>query len=94
LGARRGTIFSAVVLESASIAAIGMLVGFLVHAVILSAAAWVIRAQTGVVIDPLAVHSVLWWAPIGMIALSALAGFIPAWKAYRTDVAANLIPIS
>lgn len=94
LGARRATIFSAVVMESASIAAIGMFVGFLVHAAIISAVAWIIRAQTGVVLDPLSWHPVLFWAPLGMVALSALAGFIPAWKAYRTDVAANLVPIS
>jgi len=94
LGAHRATVFSAIVLESASIAAIGMVAGFLVYGAIMSAVAWIIRAQTGVVIEPLSWHPVLLWAPLGMVALSALAGSVPAWKAYRTDVAANLVPIA
>jgi putative ABC transport system permease protein len=46
-----------------------------------------------VVLDFLAWNPVLLWAPAGMIGLSALAGIVPALKAYRTDVAANLAPI-
>jgi putative ABC transport system permease protein len=94
LGARRGTIFSTVVLESAAISAIGMAAGFVVYLAITLAAAAVIRAQTGVVLDALAPHPVMFWAPAGMIALGALAGIVPAWKAYRTDVAENLAPAS
>lgn len=55
-------------------------------------AATIVQAQTGVVLDPLAWHPVLVWAPLGLIGLSALAGFVPALKAYRTDVATNLAP--
>ena len=94
LGARRGTIFSAVVLESAAISAIGMAVAFVIYGAIITAVAAVIRAQTGVVIDPLTMHPVLLLAPAGMIALGAVAGIVPAWKAYRTDVAENLVPAS
>jgi putative ABC transport system permease protein len=94
LGARRGTIFSAVVLESAAISALGMAVAFVVYGSIVTAVAAVIRAQTGVVIEPLAWHPVLALAPAGMIGLGALAGIVPAWKAYRTDVAENLVPAS
>ncbi len=94
LGARRGTIFTAVVLESAAISAIGMAVAFVIYGVIVTVVAAVIRAQTGVVIDPLTLHPVLALAPAGMIALGALAGIVPAWKAYRTDVAENLVPVS
>jgi putative ABC transport system permease protein len=94
LGARRGTIFSAVVLESAAISALGMAVAFVVYGSIVTAVAAVIRAQTGVVIEPLAWHPVLALAPVGMIGLGALAGIVPAWKAYRTDVAENLVPAS
>jgi putative ABC transport system permease protein len=94
LGARRRTIFSAIVLEAVAIAAIGMVVAFAVHLTILSGVAAIVRAQTGVVLDPLAPHSVMVWAPLGMIALAALAGSVPAWKAYRTPVAENLAPVS
>jgi putative ABC transport system permease protein len=94
LGARRGTIFSAVVLEAAAISALGMAVAFAVYSGIVVVVAGVIRAQTGVVIDPLAWHPVLVLAPAGMIGLGALAGIVPAWKAYQTDVAENLVPVS
>lgn len=93
LGARRSTIAWTVVLEAIAIAAIGALISYVLYGVILTSAGAVIRAQTGVVLDPLAWHPVLVFAPLGLIALSAVAGLVPAWKAYRTDVASNLVPI-
>ena len=92
LGARRLTIFSTVVLEAVFIAVLGMLLGFLVYGLILSAVAGFMRAQTGVVFEPFAWHPVMLWGPVGLIALSALAGVVPAIKAYNTDVAENLSP--
>jgi putative ABC transport system permease protein len=94
LGARRRLIFGTVVLESAAIAALGMVLAFAFYAVIVGIAAAVIQAQTGVVLDAFAPHAVMLWAPLGMIALGALAGVVPAWKAYRTPVAENLVPVS
>ncbi len=94
LGAHRATIFSAVVLEAAAIATLGMAAGYVVHGAIMATVAALIRAQVGVVIDPLAVHPVLALAPAGMILLSALAGTIPAFKAYQTEVAEYLVPTS
>ncbi len=92
LGAHRRTVFGAIVFEAMSLAALGMLLGFVVYAVILTAVAQIIRTQTGVVIEPMAWHAVMLWAPLGMIAISALAGVVPALKAYRTDVATHLVP--
>lgn len=94
LGARRFTIFSAILLEAASISALGMAAGFVVYGVIVTVVAGVMRAQTGVVIDPFKFNAVMLWAPTVLIALGALAGIIPAVKAYRTDVAENLAPHS
>jgi putative ABC transport system permease protein len=94
LGAHRRTVFGAVVFEAATLAALGMAVSFVVHGVIVSMAAQVIRTQTGVVLDPFGFHPVMLWAPLGMIGMSALAGVIPATKAYRTEVATNLAPLS
>ena len=54
----------------------------------------VIRAQTGVLLETFTYNRVMGWAPLGMIALCALCGLVPAWKAYRTDVADNLAPTS
>ena len=94
LGASRGTVFGAIVAESATIAALGSLVGYAVYFGIMSIAAVVIRQQTGVAIDVLALHAIHWIAPLGMIALGALSGLLPAFKAYATDVAENLHPTS
>jgi putative ABC transport system permease protein len=94
LGARRATVFSAIVLESASIAALGVLGGFIVYAILLSVVAGIVRTQTGVVLEPFKFNAVMLWSPAMFLALGALAGIVPAFKAYRTDVAANLTPHS
>jgi putative ABC transport system permease protein len=94
LGARRVTVFGAIVGESAAIAAIGMAAAFLVYAAIVVSASAVIRAQTGVMIDPLKFNGVMLAAPAGIVALAAVLGVLPALKAYRTDVASGLNPMS
>jgi hypothetical protein len=94
LGARRGTVFGAIVLESTAITTLGVLLGFVFYAGFLAAAAHLIQQETGVVIDPLESNLMLAAAPGGIIALGTLAGILPAMKAYRTDVAENLIPQS
>ena len=94
LGARRRTIFFSVVLEAMSISALGMAIAFVIYFLVMSVVAQIIRAQTGVVLDPFAFHPVMIFAPLGIIGLSALSGVVPAFKAYRTDVAANLLPNS
>jgi putative ABC transport system permease protein len=94
LGARRGTVFGVVILESSSIAVLGALAGFVVYFIIMFVAAWYIRTETGIVLDPLEPQWVMLWAPLAMLVLGALAGLVPAAKAYSTNVAANLISSS
>lgn len=94
LGARRRTVFAAIVFEAATIAAGGMVLAYVIYLAILAGAAAVIRSQTGVVLDPFQPDAVLLWAPLAMIALGAFAGIVPAIKAYRTDVATGLTPES
>ncbi|HWX18613.1 MAG TPA: FtsX-like permease family protein [Candidatus Binatia bacterium] len=94
LGARRMTVFSAILLEAAAIAAVGMAMGFICYGIILVIVAGLIRAQTGVVLDPLKFNPVLLWAPGMLVTLGGLAGLVPAVKAYRTDVAEHLAPTS
>lgn len=94
LGARRITIFASILLEAALISTLGMLISFVIYGVIFTVAAGIIRAQTGVVLDPLKFNAVMLWAPAALIVLGALAGVIPAIKAYHTDVAQNLASIS
>jgi len=94
LGARRRIVFLSIVLEAGVIAAIGSLLGFVVYAAILGVAAVIVRVQTGVVLDVWRLHPVFVLAPMGMTLLGALAGIVPAIKAYRTDVAEALAPLS
>jgi putative ABC transport system permease protein len=92
LGAHRRTVFFSVLLEAAAIAALGMVLAYGVYALIMAGAAGVIRAQTGVVLEIWDWNRMMALAPLGLIALSALAGLVPAWKAYRIDVADHLGP--
>lgn len=94
LGARRRTIFGAVVAEAAAIGALGMAAGFGFYFALLAVVAAIVRERTGVVIDVLAVQPVLWLCPAGTIALCAFGGVVPAIKAYRTPVAETLAPAS
>lgn len=94
LGARRAVVSAVIVLEATLITALGAVGGFGIYVAILAVARSVIRAQTGVVLDVLAWHTALWLTPLALIALGAIAGLLPAWKAYRTDVAEHLSPIS
>jgi putative ABC transport system permease protein len=94
LGARRRTVFGAIVLEAAAIGVLGMIAAFGVYFGIASVAATVIRAQTGVMLSVWTYDPVMLWAPATMIALCAAGGIVPAWVAYRTDVASTLAPSS
>jgi putative ABC transport system permease protein len=94
LGAHRRTICGAIVLEAAVIGLLGMLAAFAVYAVIFTLVAAVIQTQTGIMLDAWSHQPVMLWAPLGMILLCALSGLLPAWKAYRTDIAENLAPVS
>jgi len=94
LGARRTTIACTILIESMAIALLGSVIGYLFHGAMMQAAAWIIQSQTGVVLEVFSFQPVLIWAPLGMVGLSALAGIVPAIKAYQTDVAGNLAPLN
>jgi putative ABC transport system permease protein len=94
LGAGRGTVFASIVLEAASVAAMGAMGGFVVHIGLLAGAGVIVRAQTGVLIEPFQPGWVWLWAPAALVGLAALAGVVPAFKAYKVDVASSLAPDS
>ena len=94
LGARRQTVFLTIFFEAVSIAALGVLIGFLFYFALVWIAGRIIHAETGVLIDPFTWNRAMLWAPAGLLALGALAGIVPGLKAYKTDVAENLAPIS
>jgi putative ABC transport system permease protein len=91
LGARRMTVFSAIVLEAVSITSLGVLVGYIVYGAIFTTAMVIVRQTTGVVLDAFTPDHSLWLAPLAMVILGGFAGLLPALKAYRTDVASNLV---
>jgi putative ABC transport system permease protein len=91
LGARRATVSAVIVVESAVIAALGSLGGYVVYGAILGLAASVVRQETGVVLDLFAFHDALWRTPLAMTVLGAISGIVPALRAYRTEVAENLV---
>lgn len=90
LGAKRRTVFSAIVLESSTIALLGSLLGYVLYFGVMNVSAAIIKAQTGVVLDTMAYHPALVWTPVGMVVVGAIAGVFPAMKAYSTDVARTL----
>lgn len=94
LGASRGTVFASIVLEAAAVAGVGSVAGFVVHLGLLAGAGALVRAQTGVLIEPFQPAWVWVWAPGALVGLAALAGVVPALKAYRVDVASSLAPES
>jgi putative ABC transport system permease protein len=94
LGARKTTVFAAIVMEATTITALGAIAGFIVYGAILSAAFVVVRAQTGVVLDALRIDPALWLTPVAIVMMGAAAGLVPAFKAYRTDVVSSLTPLS
>lgn len=94
LGARRTTVFGAVVGEAVVITLLGVLAGFVAYAAIVTVVAAIVREQTGVVLEPFVFSRVFLVAPGLMLLGGALAGLIPALKAYRTEVAENLSPVS
>lgn len=90
IGARRSTILSVVIGEAIAIAGCGALLGVALYAGLLTVAAGVIREQTGVMLNVLDAPPAVWWAPAVMLALGALAGVLPAIRAYSVEVAENL----
>ncbi|MFO0980322.1 MAG: ABC transporter permease [Planctomycetota bacterium] len=94
LGARRRTVFGVIVLEASTIAAAGSMLGILVHFSIMAVVAAVLQRETGVVLHVLTFQPVMVIAPGAMVTLGALAGLVPAAKAYGTEVALHLAPTS
>jgi putative ABC transport system permease protein len=90
LGARKSTVFGAIVLEASAIATLGAALGYAVYFGILLASAHIVQEQTGVTLDLLLVHPALQWTPLAMVTVGALSGLLPAMKAYATDVASHL----
>lgn len=94
LGARRNQILGIVVGEAALIALVGSVAGIVAcHLVVMGLSGWV-ADTTGVLLDWTAFSMREVWLILFVTALGAVAGVLPAIKGARTEVAANLGPIS
>lgn len=90
LGAQRGTVMSIILFESIILCVGGGLLGLLLGHGLVFAAAPLVAARTGLLIDPWAFSPYeLMLFPV-LFVLGALVGFLPGMTAYRTDVAESL----
>jgi len=94
LGARRRTVFGAVIAEAAAIGLLGAALGFAVFAALAFGVTELIQAQTGVRLEPWRWNPVFAWAPAALAGLAVLGGVVPALKAYRVPVAETIAPVS
>ncbi len=90
LGARRDTVTMIILCESLIIAVIGGVCGWLIAHLAIWLASGRIEDQTGVQIGMFTTSTYeLYVLPL-VVLLALLAGFLPAYSAYRTDVGSNL----
>jgi putative ABC transport system permease protein len=90
LGARRQQVFSIILLESIVLTVGGGLLGILLGHGLVFAAAPIVAARSGLLIDPLHFETAeLWILPV-LLAMATLIGILPGMTAYRTDVAKAL----
>ena len=88
LGAQRATVFAVVLLEALLVTLAGGLLGLLLgHALTFTVLPFL---PAGLVVDPWAVRLEELWLLPGLAALAALAGLLPAARAYGADVAKYL----
>lgn len=92
LGASRGRVFGLVLTESLMITMAGAVAGVALALFGgIAASAW-LKASIGLVIDPSLDPRSTIIVLGGAVALGALAGILPAWRAYQVPVADNLRP--
>jgi putative ABC transport system permease protein len=90
LGARKSTVFSVILGQSISIALLGCFLGYGVYAGIMSGVAIWVKSNIGVILELWIEDPIFWINPLVHLGMGLLAGLIPAFKAYRTDVSSNL----
>jgi putative ABC transport system permease protein len=94
LGARRATVLSIVLMEAMTLCAFGVLGGLLLGHLLTAAAGSFLTARSGIPFSPFAVRPEELAVVAGVLLLGALAGVLPAFKAYRSDIADGLSPSS
>lgn len=94
LGARRGTIFALIISEAVVIGGLGGIMGIILARSGLYLGKTTLTQQIGGNLEFAALYGFDALLIAGVIMLSASVSLLPAIKAYRTDVAQNLSPLS
>lgn len=90
LGARRETVFTIILAESALLCLGGGVIGLLLGHGLVAVASPVIEFRSGILVNPLSFEPLeLVLFPV-LLVVGSLIGFLPGLAAYRTDVAAAL----
>jgi putative ABC transport system permease protein len=94
IGAGRGTVFGLVIAESIAITFAGGACGIAIGHGLVALGSHFVKIETGIHFSPYYASSAdLWLVPV-MFVLGALAGLMPAMRAYRLDVMRTLVPTS
>jgi len=73
-----------------ALSVVGGLVGLFLGHLIVAGAASYLQSEVGVILSPLSFYREEFFVLAGLLVLGLLAGTVPAWKAYRTDIADGL----
>ncbi|MCK5861315.1 MAG: ABC transporter permease [Candidatus Hydrogenedentes bacterium] len=90
LGASRGEIFGAVIIEAFWVTLLGIGAGWLMGALVCMVLNYYLVAQLGFHVPAVQMTPDLIAAYSTVILMGLVAGILPAWQAYRTDVARDL----
>ncbi len=90
LGATRGEIFGAVLIEALWVTLLGLAVGWAVGSLVCWALGVYLTTRLGFQISAVSFSADLVTAYSAVVLMGLLAGMLPAWQAYRTDVARDL----
>jgi putative ABC transport system permease protein len=90
LGATRGEIFGAVIIEAFWVTLLGIVAGWSVGTVVCLGLNSYLMAAIGFQVPPVQLSADLIAAYSAVLLMGLVAGILPAWQAYRTDIARDL----
>ncbi len=90
LGATRGEIFGAVLIEAFWVTLLGLAAGWALGALTCKALGLYLATKLGFHIAAISLSADLITAYSAVLLMGMIAGILPAWQAYRTDIARDL----
>ncbi|MBW7865347.1 MAG: ABC transporter permease [Candidatus Hydrogenedentes bacterium] len=90
LGATRGEIFGAVIIEAFWVTVLGLAAGWALGSVVCYALGLYLAERLGFHVSALSFSADLITAYSAVLLMGLVAGILPAWQAYRTDIARDL----